>query len=67
MDINEFITNNDVGQSNDTINVSMIEQTEKAVGVHFDEELSRKVQTPCSSLSDPEHHKRSRYPKPQVR
>ena len=67
MDIKEFITNNDVDQGNDTINVSMIEQAEKAVGVHFGEELSRKVQTPCSSLSDPEHHKRSRQPKPQVR
>ena len=40
MDIKEFITNNDVDQSNDTINVSMIEQAEKAVGVHFGEELT---------------------------
>ena len=35
MGIKEFIVNNDVDQSNGTINVSMIEQAEKAVGVHF--------------------------------
>ena len=40
MDIKEFIANNDVDRSNDIINVSMIGQAEKAVGVHFGEELT---------------------------
>lgn len=40
MGIKEFVANNDIDQSNGTINVSMIEQAEKAVGVHFGEELT---------------------------
>lgn len=40
MGIKEFVANNNIDQSNGTINVSMIEQAEKAVGVHFGEELT---------------------------
>lgn len=40
MGIKEFIANNDVDQSNDTIDTSMLEQAEKTIGIHFGEELT---------------------------
>lgn len=40
MNIKEFIEKNDVDQSNERINIDMMEQAEKLIGVHFGDELT---------------------------
>lgn len=40
MNFENFVLQHDIDRSNSTVNVPMLEQAEKAVGVHFGEELT---------------------------